>query len=323
MVRAKKKRRGARLWQELRAQLPLPAAFLALWALAQLEPWLYLGALTAELGFQLVLAALGTLAWALAKRRYLAAAGVATAELLLASPLLPFYRSTKPTPTNGPQLRVVSAHMNGAQLTSEGLSAWLEREQPDALALTGLRSGLGQAAFGSYLVAHGSSSTGAHLLIQRALTVPPIAPLRGHASSAIRAGRCQARLVALELPAIVRYGELDAREHAIEAARSVPNAPRSVWLGQLGSRAEAHDLKPFFAAHQLRDARIGHGRFATAPPVLGPLGWPMSGVLVHGWIGVREMELLPPLAEGGQRAMRAVLELTEPRCRSARDERSK
>jgi hypothetical protein len=38
-------------------------------------------------------------------------------------------------------------------------------------------------------------------------------------------------------------------------------------------------------------------------------------VLVHGWISVREVSALPPLVDGADRTVSAVLELTEPRCR--------
>jgi hypothetical protein len=328
VARAKKKRRWSVL---LRAQLPLPGVFLVAWLIGLLEPWLYLGALVRELGFHLAIAALMTMTWALARRLLLASAALAGIALLFALPLAPFYRDTKPTPQAGPTLRVASAHLNGAQLSSEALAAWLARERPDVVALTGLRSDLGQASFESYRVAR-SSDLRSLLLVQSALVVPKTEvrgastreqkeTLRAHASVLVRAGRCQARVVTLELPAIAAYTELDTRSRLIEAARSLPSAPRSVWLGQLGSRAQAHDLQAFFAEHQLRDARIGHGRLATAPASLGPLGFPLSDVLVHGWISVRELHAGPPIVEGAHRALTAVLELTEPRCRFSRDAR--
>jgi hypothetical protein len=313
VARAKKKRRWSQL---LRTQLPLPGALLVVWSVGLLEPWLYLGALVGELGFQLALAALAGVVWALVQRSFAAAAALAVVAALFARPLLPFYRSTLPTPQSGPLLRVASANLNGAPLTPEALSAWLARERPDAVALTGLRSDLGQPSFESYRVAR-SSDQRSLLLVQSALAVPHRETLRGHASILVRAGRCQARVVTLELPALTAYGELEARARLTHDARALHSAPRSVWLGQLGSRAQAHDLQPFFAAHQLRDARIGHGRLATSPASLGPLGFPLTHVLVHGWISVRELRVVPPVVEGADRALSAVLELTEPRCRSA------
>jgi hypothetical protein len=249
---------------------------------------------------------------------WLAAVALAGLALLFALPLFPFYRTTRPTPQAGPILRVASAHLAGEELTTEALATWLARERPDAMALTGLRSDLGQANFESYRVAR-SSDLRSLLLVQSALAVPQRETLRGHASMLVRAGRCQARVVTVELPAIAAYTELDTRERQIESARALKSAPRSVWLGQLGSRAEAHDLQAFFAEHQLRDARIGHGRLATAPASLGPLGFPLSHVLVHGWISVREVSVAPALADGAHRVLTAVLELTEPRCRFSRD----
>ncbi|HEX5656216.1 MAG TPA: hypothetical protein VFX59_03435 [Polyangiales bacterium] len=315
MARAKKKRRWSQL---LRAQLPLPGALLAVWALGLLEPWLYLGALVRELGFHLALLALAGVVFALVRRYFVAAAALAGVAVLFALPLWPFYRATKPTPQSGPLLRVASLHLNGAELSSDTLAAWLARERPDAVALTGLRSDLGQASFDTYRVAR-SSDLRALLLVQAALAVPQRETLRGHASMLVRAGRCQARVVTLELPAIAAYAELDVRARMIDAARRLHSAPRSVWLGQLGSRAEAHDLQAFFADHQLRDARLGHGRLATAPASLGPLGFPLSSALVHGWISVRELNVMPPIVDGAHGSLTAVLELTEPRCRFSRD----
>jgi hypothetical protein len=317
VARAKKKRRWSQL---LRDQLPLPAAFLAAWLIALLEPWLYLGALIRELGFHLTLLGLAGVVYALLRRSYVSAAALVPVVVLFALPLLPFYRTTKPTPQSGPVLRVASAHLNGAELSSDVLAAWLARERPDAVALTGLRSDLGQTSFESYRVAR-SSDLQSLLLVRTALAAPQPETLRGHASMLVRAGRCQARVVTLQLPAIAAYAELDVRARMIEAARALPSAPRSIWLGQLGSRGQAHDLQAFFTEHQLRDARIGHGRLANAPASLGPLGFPLSDVLVHGWISVRELNVVPPIVDGAHRALTAVLELTEPRCRFARDAR--
>jgi len=69
------------------------------------------------------------------------------------------------------------------------------------------------------------------------------------------------------------------------------------------------------AAHALRDARLGHGRLATGPSALGVLGFPLTDVLVHGWISVRDVAVKDPIVNGAQRTVSAVLELTEPRCR--------
>jgi hypothetical protein len=299
-------------------QLPLPGAVLLLWLLGQLEPYLYLGALVGELGFHLALLSALCAAWMALRRAFVAAAALLSVAALFAAPLLPFHRTTRPTPQSGPLLRVASVHLARQPLTTDALADWLQRERPDAVALTGLRDdGLGQASFLGYRVVR-STGHDSLLLVRSALAVPQRDALRGHASMAVRAGRCQARVVALQLPALASYTMLDARARQIEAARALPNTPRSVWLGQLGSRAEAHDLQPIFAAHALRDARIGHGRLATAPAALGSFGFPLTHVLVHGWISVREVGVQPPLVPGGQRVVSALLELTEPRCRLLR-----
>src|SRR5690606_28355476 len=137
-----------------------------------------------------------------------------------------------------------------------------------------------------------------------------------HPTRTLRAGRCGARMVAVELPRLTAYTELTARARAIRALDGTASAPRSVWLGHFGSRADAHDLAPFRAHHALRDGRRGHGRTATAPSALGWLGFPLSYVLVHGWIGVRALSADEPLVNGAHRTVRATLELTEPRCRA-------
>ncbi len=316
-VARKKKRRWSKYGSLLRTELPLPIAALVIWGLGLLEPWLYLGALLRELGFHLALATLLLVAWALVQRWFLAASAALGVAALFALPLVPFYRSTLPTPQYGPTLRVASAHLDGAELTSEALSAWLARERPDAVALTGLRTALGQASFESYRVAR-SGDQRALLLVQSALAVAQRDGLQGHASMLVRAGRCQARVVTLQLPSLANYTELRQRARRIEAARALPSAPRSVWLGQLGSRAQALDLAGFIDAHQLRDARLGHGRLATEPASLGPLGFPLADILVHGWIGVRELTVVSSPVASAPRALTAVLELTEPRCRFTR-----
>ncbi|HEY6881309.1 MAG TPA: hypothetical protein VI299_24955 [Polyangiales bacterium] len=312
-----RRKKSARRWHALlRTELPLPAALLALWLIGLLEPWLYLGALVRELGFHLLLVAAACALWAAGRRHYVAALVLSGVGALFALPWLPFYRSTRPTPQSGPVLRVASAHLASAELTTHALADWLARVRPDALALTGLRSELGQADFEGFRVARGRDPRSL-LLVRSELALAQREALRGNASQLLRAGRCRARIVTLELPAIAAYADLDRRAREIAAARAIPSAPRSVWLGQLGSRADAHDLAPFISDHQLRDARIGHGRLATAPGSLGPLGFPLSHILVHGWISVREVALAPPLAPGADRVLTASLELTEPRCREA------
>lgn len=314
-------KRLARFRAQLAGQLPFVGGLLGLAVLRWLEPHVWLGALVSELGFHLALAALAGAGIALAKRAWVALAGLLALGLLFAWPLAPLYRATKPTPQAGPLLRVATGHLAGHALDEGKLLSWLARERPDAMAITGLREDFAGSRLGGYRIARGNLDLRSLLLVQSALVVPTRERAGGdeHPVLTLRAGRCQARAVALELPPLAAYTALDARARAIQRATQLPSAPRSVWLGQLGSRSEAHDLHGFIAQHALRDGRIGHGRLATAPGALGPLGFPLSQVLVHGWISVREADVKPPLVDGAHRTVTAVLELTEARCRFARD----
>jgi hypothetical protein len=67
-------------------------------------------------------------------------------------------------------------------------------------------------------------------------------------------------------------------------------------------------------SQELRDARLGYGRLATAPDLLGPLGLPVDHMLLHGWILARSVSTEAPLADAMHRTLNATLELTEPRC---------
>lgn len=289
--------------------------------LSLLEPYVWIGALLRELGFHLGGIASFVALTALAKRAWLASALLFALTASFAWPLAPLYRTTRPTPQAGPILRVATAHLAGNQLESAELAAWLAREQPDALALTGLQdSTVFGARVGAYRVLRGSTELRALLLVQDALIVPSRPHPSAYPSQAVRAGRCQARLVAVELPPLSVYTTLSARERGIAALANSHVAPRSIWLGHFGSRADAHDLDALRRQHALRDGRLGHGRAATAPAVLGALGFPLSHVLVHGWISVREYQTEAPLVDGAHRSVRATLELTEPRCRFTRND---
>lgn len=299
----------------LKNQLSVAGAIACVSALSLLEPYVWIGALLNELGFHLaILLALGALV-AVVRRAFLVFGVLLLAVVLFVWPLVPLYRVTKPTPQAGPLLRVATAHVAGNPLDLAKLQSWLGQKRPDAMVITGLREDLGATRVGAYRVARGNADLRTLLLVQSALVVPSREKVGAHPVVTVRAGRCQARAVGLELPPIAAYTVLDARARAIRSVKQLRSAPRSLWLGHLGSRAEAHDLEPFVAEHALRDGRLGHGRLATAPGALGPLGFPLSDVLVHGWISVREVDVLPPLVEGAHRTLTAVLELTEARCR--------
>jgi hypothetical protein len=313
---SRKKKTAHRFTVSPRSQLALVAGLVALAVFSWLEPYVWVGALVSELGFQIALIALAAAGFAAYRRALIAVAGLLAVAALFFWPLLPLYRATKPTPQAGPLLRVATAHLAGHALDQGALLSWLVRERPDAMALTGLREDIGGARLGPYRVARGSADLRTLLLVQSALVVPVRERAHPrHAVVTLRAGRCQARAVALELPPLSAYTALEARARAIREATGLSSTPRSVWLGHLGSRAEASDLRALHAAHALRDGRRGHGRLATAPGALGALGFPLSDVLVHGWISVREVDVKPPLVAGAHRTMTAVVELTEARCR--------
>ncbi len=299
-----------------------------------LDRYLWIGALVRELGFHLAWTAMLGAAFALARRAWLPAASLSGLALLFAVPLAPLYRPTRPTPEAGPLLRVATAHLSGAEFGENALRSWLARTRPDAVALSGLKQmrnfgesfdvtprGRASAPVGSYRVVRGRADLHLLLLVKSALAVPARENNAERASATLRIGRCALRVVAVELPTLAAYTARDARKRAIAELAKLPRAARSVWLGQLGSRPEAHDLTPLTQPHELRDGRHGHGRFATAPGSLAWFGFPLSHLLVHGWLRVRDLAADRPFAPGAQRTLHATVELTEPPCRFARDTR--
>lgn len=325
MARAKKKRRWKwpASWSLASSRQFVIALtlLLVLALLSMLAPYVWVGALVRELGFHLALTAGAVAVLALVRRAWIAALLFVLSAAMFAAPLAPLYRETLPTPQAGPLVRVATHHLGGEALPLDVLSRYLVRAQPDAVALTGLveTSSFG-ARVGPYKVVRGNEELRSVLLVQSALAVPTRERLGAHPTQLVRAGRCQARIVAVELPPLAAYTSLEARARRITTLSTLPNTPRSVWFGHFGSRADAHDLAAFRSRHELRDGRIGHGRAATAPGALGPLGFPLSSVLVHGWISVRELDTEPPIVAGAHRAVRATLELTEARCRFRKDE---
>ncbi len=322
MVRPSSKRKKKKRAQGDRTGRALYGAawtFTGLALLGALERYLWLGALVRELAFHLALLALLAAAFAMARRAWLPLASLTALAALFAVPLAPLYRPTRPTPEAGPLLRVATAHLSGNELNPSDLARWLTAERPQALALTGLRqTRTFDDQIGNYRIARSRTDLRTLLLVQSALLSAPQSPSDEPAYATVRVGRCALRVLAVELPALAAYTAHDARKRMIARLRALPRTPRSVWLGQLGSVPDAHDLSALLEKHELRDGRHGHGRFATAPASLGSLGVPLSHVLVHGWLRVRELTAGAPIAPGAQRSLQANVELTEPRCRPAR-----
>jgi hypothetical protein len=313
---SKKKSPAHRLPRHARILLAMAGTLASAWLIGLFEAHLWLGAAVRELGFHLTLVALGATAVALFVRLWLPAALLFVLAIAHVYPLLPLYRGALRTPQRGPVLRIATAHLSFSPLDEPALLGFLNRERPDALALTGLRPRPLPHRLGSYRITRGEGSAlGVALLVQSALVAASDAPHPGLPTQLVRAGRCHARVVAVALPLLLDLSASTARSAQLETLEKAASAPRSVFVGLLGSRAEAHDLQRFAADHALRDSRLGHGRTATSPASLGPFGLPLSNVLVHGWISVRELSAAAPLVPGADRTVTSVLELTEPRCR--------
>lgn len=311
---AKKQRDGR--W--LRRLAPLRDGWLwpplGLWLLARLEPYVWLGALTAEVWLQLglasALAALGALLW----RRWLRAIAWFSGAALLLAPGWAFVYPARRMPALGALLHVAQAHLDGNRLARAALLPWLQRAGVDVLSLTGVPTEavaeLTRPISGYSLAAR--PHTARALLLVRTRLLPR--PARA-ASATLHVARCDLELVQIQLPGLSERAELATRERQLRALAAADKQRRSLYVGHLGSRSGAHDLQPWMAAHGLRDARLGQGLLATAPAELGALGLPRDHVLVHGWIGVRSAWVDAPLGPGAHRTFHAMLELTERRCR--------
>jgi hypothetical protein len=287
---------------------------LGLWALGLLEPYVWLGALTAELSLQLGLASLLAAVAALLFRRWLRAGAWLSGALLLLAPSWALVRPARRTPEQGPLLRVAQAHLDRARLGRRELLAWLQRNPLEVLSLTGVASEslaeLSRPIDGFSVAARPRSARALLLVSSQLLPRPPAA-----ASATLRIGRCELELTQIQLPRLSARSELSTRERQLRVLTAADKKRRSLYIGHLGSRSGAHDLQAWLAAHGLRDARLAQGLLATAPAALGDLGLPLDHVLVHGWIGVRSAATGDPLVAGAHRTLRATLELTEPRCR--------
>ncbi len=287
---------------------------LALWLLAQLEPYIWVAALTAEIYVQLGIASLLAFGVALAFRRWLRAAAWLTGALLFFWPSWVFLYPARRTPEQGALLRVAQAHLEHSPLGRPALLPWLQRTRVDVLSLTGVpSSSLAELTrpVPSYSLAARARSARALLFVRSNLLPHPPAAARAK----LRVGRCDVELTQIQLPALSARGELGTRERQLRVLAAADKQRRSVYVGHLGSRSGAHDLTPWLAAQGLRDARLGQGLLATAPAAFGELGLPLDHILVHGWIGVRGATATEPLVTGAHRTLHATLELTEPRCR--------
>ncbi len=306
--------------QASRVLRPLAFACLGVAFLTLLEPVVWLGALAAELGAHFLGLTVLVLALSLAVRELVAIPAAFLACLMFAGPLAPLYRAVKPTPEYGPLLRVAHVHLAGDPLTPTALSSWLGSGRADVAAFTAVRPedarNLHASHAGYRVHTRFAASTAQLLLVRETMNLALKGEEPALLSAWLKVGRCNVRAVAVDLPSRLVVRTLTERAAQIAALTHTRSMARSVWLGHLGSRAESSDLAQLRSEMELRDSRRGEGRMPTAPASLAALGLPLDHVLVHGWLGVRgrsvDEETLGPQSH---RAVRATLELTEPRCR--------
>jgi endonuclease/exonuclease/phosphatase (EEP) superfamily protein YafD len=295
------------------ARDPVLPGVISLVALSLLDEYVWIGALLSELSFHVaLLSLLLALVFAL-RRRFARALLFAACALFFAQGALAQVRETRPTPLHGPTLRVAQAHASGHAPSEAQVARLLASRNVDVLSLTGLGANQVQRLAQSPGDYRGirDEQGGRLLLIRRALAAP--APPQG--SPLVRLGRCQLELVQVELPSLFAAARANERKQRIARAAHAGREARRVYLGSFGSGSDAADLAPLRASQELRDARIGHGRLATAPDRLGPsFGLPVDHILLHGWILAREATSEAPLAPEMHRTLIATLELTEPRC---------
>jgi hypothetical protein len=287
-----------------------------------LESLVWLGAFTAELGAHLFALSLLTLAVALAAREWFAIGCAFVACVLFAGPLAPLYRAVKPTPEYGPLVRVAHVHVSGQPVSPTVLSTWLGSNRADVAALTGVRPEDARALAATHAgfrvhTRFGAAGTAQLLMVRETMQAQLKSPDTNLLSSWVKVGHCNVRAVVVDLPSRLSVRDLTERTREITALTATHSMARSVWLGHLGSRAEASDLARLEHDMELRDSRRGQGRLPTAPVSLGDFGLPVDHILVHGWLGVRARSVDDEgLSALTHRAVRATLELTEPRCRT-------
>jgi uncharacterized RDD family membrane protein YckC len=315
-ARARSTARGAALIAELGqlARDPLLPISLAVVALTFLDDYVWVGALLRELAFPIALIALALAIFFLFHRRLARGLLLLLCGALLARGTFAYLRAGRPTPQHGPTLRIAHAHAQGARVTASEVARLLAASSLDVLSLTGLKGADTRrlaALQNDHRAVVDPQNAGQLLWVRRALSMPA----RNGAHALVRVGRCQLALVQVDLPSLFAPSMLSARRRRISQLAQVTKDARRVYVGHFGSGSDSADLAPFHAHQELRDARLGHGRQATAPDLLGPIfGLPVDHVLLHGWLLARSVASEPPLVPGAHRTLHATLELTEPRC---------
>ena len=253
------------------------------------------------------------------QRAWPALAACSLLVLVLGVPLLILSRSTRPTPSTGPTLRALSAHLSAASPTPADLIAELVSSKTDLAVLTAPSAGplselSKEASLRNYRVLSGTPPEGPWVMLVRKEL---LTPARHAKSPHVRVGACELGLRPFHVPSLFSYGQRDARRQRLRQLQALPRERRTLWLGHLGSSPSASDVQPLLATQELRDGRLGHGRMPSWPPALAWLGVPLEHVLVHGWLRVSALSTDAPLASGAHRTLRATIELTERTCRVA------
>ena len=288
-------------------------------SLSLLDSSVWLGALCAESTFHLALISLGIAAGFLLRGHRRESIPLVALAAVLLMPTRGFFVGQRLTPPQGALLDVAQMHLAGQPLAPERLARWLSKERPDLVSITGLASTdatrLSPAFSGLWSRAReGAPEGGVVLLFRPGLRTSHPTRQAPPQSVRLRLGRCALSVRQVALPSIHRRDGWLTRDDSLRELLALPERERAIWLGHFGSDARASDLSAVRSNHGLRDVRIGHGRLASAPASFHALGFPVSHVLVHGWIAARKAYTEPPLVDGGHRIVRARLELTEPHC---------
>jgi len=283
----------------------------------------WLGLMVNELAFQLSLVALSVGAFAGWRRAWIALTACGALASWWGLPAASLARSTRPTPTTGPTLRVLAAHLGAPNLEPAALLTELVSHKVDVALLSAddaatLATLEGAPNLRNYRVLHGSADAAPWALFVRSeLSVNPRARAGkgGAAHAELRVNQCTLRVQPLSVPSLFSYGARGLRAQRLRALQKQPGDARGIWLGHLGSSPDAADVRGLVEAQDLRDGRTGYGRMSSSPAALGMLGVPNEQLLIRGWLRVTAMEMDAPLAAQAQRTLRATLEFTEPACR--------
>jgi hypothetical protein len=288
--------------------------------LARFAGGLWLGGVLRELDVQLCVLGLLLGAVAVFQRAWPALVACSALVLTLGAPPVLLARSTRPTPSTGPTLRVLGAHLGTSIPSAAELLTELVSGKTDLAVITSDSSDpLGPLAKGdtlrNYRTLHGAPQAPWVLLIRKELLLTPKGRATRPGGARIQVGACDLGVHPLAVPSLFVHGQRDVRGKRLLALRTLGREKRSLWLGQLGSSPGASDTRSLLDAQELRDGRLGYGRMPSWPSALGHLGVPLEHLLVHGWLRVSAFTMDSPLAAGAQRTLRATLELTEPACR--------